>query len=135
MGQGGLSFARKQQQSFGQPLNAKKLDIDFGTDDFFNSFGQGSQPKPEAKISNKLKEVDDTFAIGKSTTGLNANPFGIDLGSASTAQENHLSDEQAKQKLAKLANRKAISSEDFKNDEPTPEIQMRYQAMKASGAT
>ena len=33
---GGISFARKQNVN--QALNAKKLDIDFGGDDFFNSF-------------------------------------------------------------------------------------------------
>jgi len=38
----GMSFARKQPQSFnGQAMNAKKLDIDFGGDDFFNTFSPG----------------------------------------------------------------------------------------------
>ena len=35
---GGISFARKQDGGQVKSLNAKKLDIDFGGDDFFNSF-------------------------------------------------------------------------------------------------
>jgi len=34
----GISFARKQDNGQVKSLNAKKLDIDFGGDDFFNSF-------------------------------------------------------------------------------------------------
>ena len=37
-GGGGMSFARKQENGALKSLNAKKLDIDFGGDDFFNSF-------------------------------------------------------------------------------------------------
>lgn len=37
-GGGGLSFARKQENTGVKALGAKKLDIDFGGDDFFNSF-------------------------------------------------------------------------------------------------
>lgn len=65
MPSGGISFARKQNNQ-GQPLNAKKLDIDFGGDDFFNSFQPaaaepenmfGSLGQPQKK-SNKLQEVE-----------------------------------------------------------------------------
>ena len=35
---GGMSFARKQDNGVVKQLGAKKLDIDFGGDDFFNSF-------------------------------------------------------------------------------------------------
>jgi len=35
---GGMTFARKQDNGAVKSLNAKKLDIDFGGDDFFNSF-------------------------------------------------------------------------------------------------
>jgi len=38
MAGGGISFARKQDNGQVKSLNAKKLDIDFGGDDFFNSF-------------------------------------------------------------------------------------------------
>ena len=37
-GGGGMTFARKQDNGAVKSLNAKKLDIDFGGDDFFNSF-------------------------------------------------------------------------------------------------
>ena len=90
MGSGaGLSFARKQPASFGaQPMNAKKLDINFGSDDFFNTFSPATQQQKieSTKPSNKLKEVDDTLTFGKpATSGLNSNPFGFDLGSAASA--------------------------------------------------
>ena len=35
---GGISFARKQDNGQVKQLNAKKLDIDFGGEDFFDSF-------------------------------------------------------------------------------------------------
>ena len=35
---GGITFARKQDNGQVKQLGAKKLDIDFGGDDFFNSF-------------------------------------------------------------------------------------------------
>ena len=35
---GGMTFARKQENGAVKSLNAKKLDFDFGNDDFFNSF-------------------------------------------------------------------------------------------------
>jgi len=79
-GGGGMTFARKQDNGAVKSLNAKKLDIDFGGDDFFNSFQPAAQPEEnffgnnygggEKKPSNKLKEVD-TFG------------WGGDLGSAS----------------------------------------------------
>lgn len=123
-------------------MNAKKLDIDFGSDDFFNTFSSGEEKKQQSQ-SNKLQEVkDDPFNLGgknesASNTGLNANPFGIDLGSGSSVREdpNRMNNDAAREKLAKLANRKAISSDDFLNDEPSQEIQDRYNAMKVSGAT
>ena len=107
-------------------MNAKKLDIDFGSDDFFNTFSSGSQKQPAEK-SNKLQEVkDDPFDLGGNSastgnTGLNANPFGIDLGSASSIKEdpNRMNDDAARERLAQLANRKAISSDDFLKDEPS----------------
>lgn len=38
VGGGGLTFARKHDNGQVKSLNAKKLDIDFGGDDFFDSF-------------------------------------------------------------------------------------------------
>lgn len=66
-------------------MNAKKLDIDFGNDDFFNTFSP-AQKIDQSKPSNKLKEVEDTVTLGKpATTGLNTNPFGFDLGSSTSS--------------------------------------------------
>lgn len=44
---GGISFARKQDNGQVKSLNAKKLDIDFGGDDFFNSFQPAAAAEPE----------------------------------------------------------------------------------------
>lgn len=66
-------------------MNAKKLDVNFGSDDFFNTFSPAQQQTTSSKPTNKLQEVDDTFAFGKpQQTALNANPFGFDLGNASS---------------------------------------------------
>ena len=64
MGGGGLSFARKQDNNVVKNLNAKKLDIDFGSDDFFNQL----QPTQAAANTNS-----DPFAL-----------FGNNLGQKST---------------------------------------------------
>ena len=60
-----MTFARKQDNGAVKAIGAKKLDIDFGTDDFFNSFQPAAaEEKPVfsnfggEKKSNKLKEVD-----------------------------------------------------------------------------
>jgi len=48
-------------------LNAKKLDINFDGDDFFNSFQPSTQPSQQPALkqmnSTKLQEVDDPFEI------------------------------------------------------------------------
>jgi len=45
-------------------LNAKKIDVNFDADDFFNSFQPATQQKQaEPKFSTKLQEVDDPFDI------------------------------------------------------------------------
>lgn len=44
---GGISFARKQDNGQVKSLNAKKLDIDFNGDDFFNSFQPAAAAEPE----------------------------------------------------------------------------------------
>jgi len=50
---GGMTFARKQDNGAVKSLNAKKLDIDFGNDDFFNSFAE--------------KEVEPAVTFGSNT--------------------------------------------------------------------
>ncbi len=77
---GGISFARKQDNGQVKSLNAKKIDIDFGGDDFFNSFQPAAAQEPEPLFgglgqkstaqsnnakSNKLQEIDsDPFKLG-----------------------------------------------------------------------
>ena len=122
-GGGGMSFARKQENGAVKSLNAKKLDIDFGGDDFFNSFQPAQADEPvfsnyggEKKTSNKLKEVSETDTFGwganlggDSSTGGGSMSFNIGGDSYS----NQLNEEQARAKLASMGNRKAISSADF----------------------
>lgn len=93
---GGITFARKQDNGQVKQLGAKKLDIDFGGDDFFNSFQPAAAQEPDQplfgafgsqsnsnavpKKSNKLQEIDsDPFKLGPSAAGsssLSSNPLG-----------------------------------------------------------
>ena len=142
----GISFARKQDNGQVKQLGAKKLDIDFGGDDFFNSFqpaaAQDSEPNPFAgfgnsntqkKTSNKLQEIDsDPFKLGSSNnTGSSSSATpSINMG----YEDNGLSEKQAQERLRQLGNRKAISSADFENnDAHNAEMQSRFQAL--TGAT
>lgn len=118
-GTGGMSFNRKQDNGAVKSLNAKKLDIDFGGDDFFNSFQPAAPEEPafafggEKKPSSKLKEVStDTFGWGGNLGGNVDNQNGFNLGGGS-AYQNQLDEDAARAKLATMGNRKAISSEDF----------------------
>ena len=119
-GGGGMTFARKQDNGAVKSLNAKKLDIDFGGDDFFNSFQPVAQPEEnvfannyggEKKPSNKLKEVDTFGWAGGLDSSSTGNSMSINLGGSSYS--NQLSEEAARAKLATMGNRKAISSADF----------------------
>ena len=110
---GGITFARKQNNGQVKQLGAKKLDIDFGGDDFFNSFQPaaaqeaeqplfgvlGSQNAAQKKTTtNKLKEIDsDPFKLGPSTAGSSSNQSSNPLGGA--ADDNGLSDQAAQERL------------------------------------
>jgi len=119
-GTGGMSFTRKQDNGAVKSLNAKKLDIDFGGDDFFNSFQPAAPEEPafafggEKKPSSKLKEVNsDSFGWGGNLGGSSDNQNAFNLGGGGSAYQNQLDEEAARAKLASMGNRKAISSEDF----------------------
>ena len=94
-------------------LNAKKLDINFDTDDFFNSF----QPQQSAQVTvggatskaTKLQQVDDPFEIAPAKASVTASKPPVNMhfqGSSSDL------DQQAKERLYQLGNKKAISSAD-----------------------
>lgn len=53
----GLTFARKQHNGQVKSLNAKKLDIDFGGDDFFNSFQPAAPKEPEQSLFSVQKKA------------------------------------------------------------------------------
>ena len=128
---GGISFARKQDNDQVKSLNAKKLDIDFGGDDFFNSFQPAAAQEPQPLFgqsmgiqkpakSNKLKEIDsDPFKIGSAASASQSNS--MYLGGDSNA----MNEKQAQERLQALAGRKAISSADFENYE-TPAMQQKF---------
>ena len=129
-GGSGISFARKQETNAVQNLNAKKIDIDFGSDDFFNSF----QPVQELQETSNPFKLTKTSMGSSSTTeskqsklkGLDSDPFGlggssgtggamsINLGSTEE-DDKMMTEKDAAARLKELGNRKAISSEDFIN--------------------
>ena len=152
-GGSGISFARKQETNTVQNLNAKKINIDFGSDDFFNSFqpvqeledtsnpfkmtktsmGSSSTATTDSK-QNKLKGLDsDPFGLG-STSGTGG-AMSINMGSAED-DEKMMTEKDAAARLKELGNRKAISSEDFINyGKEDQQIADRFSALKTTGAT
>lgn len=121
------SFSNLKQSSQPANLNAKKLDIDFGGDDFFDSFGvTETQPKKESKqIANNENPFD--LASGNDEPG----PF--QLGSGVGSKRNDDNDEFVKNKLKELQGKKGISSEDFKqaDNEEHKENMARFQGATA----
>ena len=84
-----MTFARKQDNGAVKSLNAKKLDIDFGNDDFFNSFAaKEEEPAPmfgsstaAPKKSNKLQEVGTDSLWGGPVTSMgSSNSYNIGGG-------------------------------------------------------
>ena len=126
LGGSGISFARKQETNTIKSLNAKKIDVDFGSDDFFNSFQpvetlQDTSNPFEVKKSmgggekksNKLKELDsDPFGLSSGGAAASGGAMSINLGGD---DDKMMSDKDAAARLKELSNRKAISSEDFIN--------------------
>jgi hypothetical protein len=104
------SFTNLKQNNQPVNLNAKKLDVVFGGDDFFDSFGMGDQTTEKPKASS-----DNPFAVAEPLQNDESGPF--QLGSSVDAKTSATSDndEFVKQKLKELEGKKAISSEDFKN--------------------
>lgn len=106
------SFSNLKQPNQPVNLNAKKLDVDFGGDDFFDSFGIGNKPaKPPKQAAN-----DNPFAVADTNTAEETGPFqlGSGINDKAKAKEN---DEFIKKKMKELEGRKAISSDDFKQNE------------------
>jgi hypothetical protein len=121
------SFSNLKQSSQPANLNAKKLDIDFGGDDFFDSFGvTETQDKKESKQKTKNENPFD-LASGNDEPG----PF--QLGSGFGSRRNDNDDEFVKNKLKELQGKKGISSEDFKNidNEEHKENMTRFQGATA----
>lgn len=108
------SFTNLKQNNQPVNLHAKKLDVDFGNDDFFDSFGTSNQPSQPAQA----KANDNPFAVAEPAAD-EAGPFQLGSGVGSKAK-NAENDEFVKSKLKELQGKKGISSEDFKqmeNDE------------------
>lgn len=100
------SFSNLKQNNNQVNLSAKKLDVDFGGDDFFDSFGMGE------------KKEENPFSVAESAKTNNDEPGPFKVGSNSIGAVNEApKDEFVKQKLKELEGKKAISSEDFKHPE------------------
>lgn len=72
---GGMFSSSKPTENV-KALNAKKLDINFDNDDFFNSFEPNNQKNTtdnsKSKFVSKLQEVDDPFdLVAKPSTNNN----------------------------------------------------------------
>lgn len=122
------SFTNLKQSNQPVNLNAKKLDIDFGGDDFFDSFGTGPA-KEEPK-----KNSDNPFAVAEDTAVKGDEPGPFQLGSI-TSSKTSASENEAywKSKLKELEGKKAISSDDFKQitDDEHKENFKRFSGAKA----
>jgi hypothetical protein len=126
-------------------LNAKKLDINFDTDDFFNAFeptkAKTSEPETTApnKFVSKLQEVKDPFDLAQ---GVKDKPVvkGIseNYGSSSyqPSKNRPNDDNEAKERLYALGNKKGISSEDIfgAREEKTDDIVNKYAQLKGATA-
>ena len=131
---GGLfSLGKVQEQAEVKTLNAKKLDINFDGDDFFNSF----QPQPvmqpvplKSAHSTKLQDVDDPFGITppQQKTKASYQPTPIDNSDVDV--------QEAQQRLRQMGNRKCISSEEVfgKQEKKTEEVIQRYQQLAGAKA-
>lgn len=178
-GFGGITLGAKQQDV--KTLNAKKLDVNFDNDDFFNSFepttaannNNGAHsinktvsmgaPAHEKLVSNnngsngvnqsgkfvtKLQEVEDQFDLfPKSST----NTFSMQPNQASDSSfsfnkqisfggssqpQNQLTEQEARQKLQQMGNKKGISSEDFfgRQEEKSEEVKQKYNQLAGQKA-
>ena len=65
-------------------MNAKKLDIDFGGDDFFDSFGMADAPIKQEKASAKN---DNPFDVVSSSKKEESGPFQLGNGTTQEDQE------------------------------------------------
>lgn len=121
------SFTNLKQTSQPANLNAKKLDVDFGGDDFFDSFGMAEKEVKPSKTANS----DNPFSIAETNTGEEPGPFQLGSG-VNTNSKNGTNDEFVKQKLKELEGKKGISSEDFKQ---VHEDEDKERLKRFSGAT
>lgn len=70
--------------------------------------------KKETAESKKLKDASDPFGMGDLVGGSSGAGMSINLG-GEDATDNSMNKKEADARLKELANRKAISSEDFVN--------------------
>lgn len=116
------SFSNLKQNAQPANLNAKKLDIDFGGDDFFDSFGMSEKEKKKPAVN------DNPFAIAESSSKDEPGPFHLGGTKSMPSEDNDF----VKNKLKELEGKKAISSEDFKQ---TKDDEYKERLAKFSGAT
>mmetsp|Transcript_28730 Transcript_28730/g.21413 ORF Transcript_28730/g.21413 Transcript_28730/m.21413 type:complete len:190 (+) Transcript_28730:583-1152(+) len=117
-------------------LNAKKLDIDFDADDFFNSF---EPVKAETKVQVEVKKnTSKLVEVKEEEEGKEKFKFSMGSNQQSyAAQKQDTGNEwEAKERLMAMGNRKNISSEELfgEREQKSQEIVERYQALSGAKA-
>lgn len=133
------SFTNLKSGNQDKALNAKKLDIDFGGDDFFDSFGMAetANEKEEKPSSSSAQENPFSVAATSEPTKYSSEESGpFQLGSGiNTKDAKDLTAEEKfiKNKLKQLEGKKGISSEDFK-DTTSDEYKERFAKFQGAKA-
>ena len=139
---GGLFSLGKAQTVEVKTLNAKKLDINFDNDDFFNSFQptQNNQSGIKTQQSTSLQDVPDLFDLTKKpqnqmSTAKSSISFNKQSSNISNPSNND-AELEAQQRLRAMGNRKGISSEDVfgRKDEKSEEDRQRYAQLAGAKA-
>ena len=63
-------------------MNAKKLDIDFGGDDFFDSFGMSENAPIDIKPASSELKNDNPFSAADKSSNNESGPFQIGSGAS-----------------------------------------------------
>ena len=125
-------------------LQAKKIDVNFDNDDFFNSFEPAKPAATTAAVPiqsrAKLQEVDDPFFMP-------AQPSSDKKSEQKTTSapswqpkiqgvNDNVTEEEAQQKLREMGNRKCISSEEIfgQRDHKSDEVLMKYSQLQGAKA-
>jgi hypothetical protein len=101
------SFTNLKTGNQNANLNAKKLDVDFGGDDFFDSFGMAeNEPistKPSTHVPNTASDNPFAVATSEPAPGRDeSGPFQLGVGINTNSKEAGHDDDFVKNKLKEL---------------------------------